>query len=49
MLIIVLIVLFLFFACCATVAFEHSLKKKGSLPKKIFVYIKDIVDLLFGL
>jgi len=49
MLVIVLIVLFLFAACGATVAFEHSLKEEGSLPKKIFVYIKDIVDLLSGL
>ena len=49
MLIIVLIVLFLFFACCATVGFVHSLKEEGSLPKKIFIYIKEIVDLLFGL
>ena len=50
MLILVLIVLFLFLACCATVGFLHSLKEAGSVPKKVFVYIKEIVvDLLFGL
>jgi len=49
MLTISLILVFLFVAGCATVKFEYSLKENGSLPRKIFVFIKDAFDALFGL
>jgi hypothetical protein len=49
MLTIFLILVFLFVAGCATVRFEFSLKEKGRLPKKIFVFIKDVFDAFFGL
>ncbi|HZM88935.1 MAG TPA: hypothetical protein VFF31_20585 [Blastocatellia bacterium] len=49
MLVILLIVVFLLVVAGATVKFEHSLKEKGRLPKKIFVFIKDVFDALFGL
>lgn len=49
MLAIVLILVFLLVVAGATVKFEHSLKDKGRLPKKISVFIKDVFDALFGL
>jgi len=49
MLTIVIMLALLFVVAAATVKFEHSLKEKGRLPKKIFVFVKDIFDALFGL
>jgi hypothetical protein len=49
MLTIVLILAFVFVLAAATVKFEHSLKEKGRLPRKILVFVRDIFDALFGL
>jgi hypothetical protein len=45
----ILVLAFLLVVACATVNFEHSLKEKGRLPKKISVFVKDIWDAFLGL